>query len=369
MAEIIHDLAPDAELAVAAVGTSLEFIQNINRLATEFEADIIVDDLGFFGEPYFEDGDIAQAVDALPSDILFITSAGNSANSHFTGVQAGFSSCCGINENIFRWDPLQSSAESMFHGFLVPRRSGVFVLVQWDGRGEFANTDSRLDIWDGRDLTARRVIASSDVNNVATGQYIEGVCVYNSGSSTALNFATLTVEGGQEVKMFFLGASAIEHPVPRGSIFGHGAVERVVTVGAINAQDPGIDNIAFYSSQGPSKINLVDQNQTLVGTERRKPDVVALDGVSVSGVGGFPNQFFGTSAAAPHVAGIAAQLMSVNRLVNARAVRQALQNGSVDLGRPGYDFVYGHGRVDAEQALAALKYGNPVPALLLLLDE
>src|SRR5262249_49792888 len=52
--------------------------------------------------------------------------------------------------------------------------------------------------------------------------------------------------------------------------------------------------IEFYSSQGP----------TLDG--RQKPDVSAIDGVSVSGAGGFPSPFFGTSAAAPHVAGIAA---------------------------------------------------------------
>ena len=45
MAEIIHDIAPGAQIAVAAVGTSLEFITRVNDLANSFGADIIVDDL------------------------------------------------------------------------------------------------------------------------------------------------------------------------------------------------------------------------------------------------------------------------------------------------------------------------------------
>lgn len=53
MAEIVHDLAPGAQIAVAAVNTSLEFIARLNDLVNSFKADIIVDDLGFFGEPFF----------------------------------------------------------------------------------------------------------------------------------------------------------------------------------------------------------------------------------------------------------------------------------------------------------------------------
>ena len=55
--------------------------------------------------------------------------------------------------------------------------------------------------------------------------------------------------------------------------------------------------IQFYSSLGP----------TIDG--RTKPDVSGIDGVSVTGAGGFPRTFFGTSAAAPHVAGIAALVL------------------------------------------------------------
>ena len=47
-------------------------------------ADIIVDDLGFFGEPYFEDGPIAQTVDTVRANgTIYITAAGNEALEHY----------------------------------------------------------------------------------------------------------------------------------------------------------------------------------------------------------------------------------------------------------------------------------------------
>src|SRR5207247_10757873 len=50
----------------------------------------------------------------------------------------------------------------------------------------------------------------------------------------------------------------------------------------------------FFSSRGP----------TLDG--RIKPDITAVDGVSVTGAGGFGTTFFGTSAGSPHLGGVAA---------------------------------------------------------------
>ena len=58
--EIVHDLAPEAELAFSPADSSLEMVKAILWLANDaFEgegADVIVDDLGYFREPFFEDG-------------------------------------------------------------------------------------------------------------------------------------------------------------------------------------------------------------------------------------------------------------------------------------------------------------------------
>ncbi|MFP5306138.1 MAG: hypothetical protein ACLGI7_10000, partial [Gammaproteobacteria bacterium] len=85
MLEIIHDLAPDAILGFCGPETSIEFIDCAQRLrGQEFGADILVDDLGFPGEPYFEDGPIAQdAAAAVAGGVLWASSAGNDGDARF----------------------------------------------------------------------------------------------------------------------------------------------------------------------------------------------------------------------------------------------------------------------------------------------
>src|SRR4029453_484272 len=61
--EIVHDVAPGAKLLFSSAASGLEMGEAVECLA-DAGADVVVDDLGFFGEPYFEDGPIAQAVAA-----------------------------------------------------------------------------------------------------------------------------------------------------------------------------------------------------------------------------------------------------------------------------------------------------------------
>ncbi len=60
----------------------------------------------------------------------------------------------------------------------------------------------------------------------------------------------------------------------------------------------------------------------------------------------------GTSMAAPHVAGLAALLWSNRPALGVADVRALIENSAVDLGTPGADWYYGHGRINAGAALA-----------------
>lgn len=88
MAQLVHDIAPKARLGFAtAFGGEVGFANNIRALAgfpdaigavPGFEADIIVDDIIYLAEPFFQDGIIAQAVDEVAdAGISYFSSAGN----------------------------------------------------------------------------------------------------------------------------------------------------------------------------------------------------------------------------------------------------------------------------------------------------
>jgi subtilisin family serine protease len=65
----------------------------------------------------------------------------------------------------------------------------------------------------------------------------------------------------------------------------------------------------------------------------------------------------GTSMATPHVAGVAALVLSLHPEYTNDQAEKVLKAGCVDLGNPGWDPYYGYGRVDA---LAALEGAFPV---------
>jgi hypothetical protein len=91
LAEIIHDLAPEATLLFhTGFPTSLDFIAAVREL-TAAGAQVIVDDIGFFNEPVFEEGPVAQAVrQAIQQGVVFVSAAGNDAQRHYQGLFSEF---------------------------------------------------------------------------------------------------------------------------------------------------------------------------------------------------------------------------------------------------------------------------------------
>src|SRR5208283_1844494 len=95
---------------------------------------------------------------------------------------------------------------------------------------------------------------------------------------------------------------------------------------------------------------------------RQKPDVVATDGVAITGAGGFGQfdpgtgkiRFWGTSASAPHMAGMAALLLSKCPNMTPAQVQAKFERTAIDLGAAGFDPVYGNGRADIERAMLEL---------------
>jgi subtilisin family serine protease len=148
--------------------------------------------------------------------------------------------------------------------------------------------------------------------------------------------------------------SPLQYAVASDSVIGHGAVAEVLSVAALDALMPTVAE--SYSSQGPGSISFPAPET------RSVPNISGIDCVSteVGLLGFFTAPFCGTSAAAPHVAAIAALMIERNPALTSAQIRGILTGSAVDLGSGGFDFTFGFGRADALNAVAA----TPLPIAL-----
>ncbi len=333
MLEIIHDLAPGAELLFASgIDSALAFVDAVECLQAA-GAQVIVDDLGFFGEPYFEEGVIAAAVrQAVAAGVSFHTAAGNSAQLHYQGV---FRTSKASRFHDFG----QGAGVDNVNGIDVSTGGTVLCVLQWDNPFGAAGDDYDLVLLD-RNM---REVDASRTRQRGRGDPIEVV----SGGADAVGVAIERRQGvARTLELFCVSdVRGMEHVTPDSSIFGHAAVGEAMTVAAIDVDDPGRDTVERFSSRGPVELAF-PQRET-----RAKPNVAAFDGVATA-VPGF-QAFFGTSAAAPHTAAIAALLLERNPFLSPADIRATLMATAVDVGPPGFDFGAGAGRVDALAAVQA----------------
>ena len=354
--EIVHDLAPDARLAFAGPSTSLEMIEAIEFLAYEAfggaGVDIIVDDLGFFGEPMFADGPVAEAAQQATDDgAVFLSAAGNSARDHYVGT---------YDDGTDGYHEFAAGDTALS----IVARSGARVFLQWSDPFGASSNDFDLYVclqgyvYTDFNLQNGNCWASGGPQDGDDDPF-EGLAIGHP--STALfdvfihAYDLQVPNPAPQLKLYVLGGQALEHGSASGGIFGHAAASGVLAVGAIPADDPGNNDIEPFSDQGPVEIYHPARET------RQKPDITAIDGVAITGAGGFSNPFFGTSAASPHAAGIAALVMQAERKANpggskayiANQVFNTLRDTAVDLGAAGIDNVYGYGRVDALAAIAS----------------
>ncbi len=360
--EIVHDLAPGAELAFSGAGTSLGMVEAILWLANDaFEgegADIIVDDLGFYTEPFYEDGAVAlAAADAVAGGAVYVSASGNNASKHYEGQ---------FSDGGDGYHDFDASGATDIALRISP---GVRVVLQWNDRFGASGNDYDLFVCPPGIKPVKFNLQNDICEGSNRGQSGDDD-PYESIFTVLLDYSAADVYirrysgDAKRLKLFVTRGAVAEHGVQEGGIFGHPAVTGVLAVGAIDAADPGSDDPQFTSDRGSTRIFFPSQET------RSKPDVMGIDGVLITGAGGFGaptsgssfRRFFGTSAAAPHVAGIAALALqaqrradpSMTRKAVADAVTKTLRDTAIDLGEPGRDETFGHGRADARAAIESI---------------
>jgi hypothetical protein len=385
MLEIVHDLAPGAQLYFATAFTSItSFAQNIRDLRTA-GCDIIVDDVFYFVETPFQDGQpaptntnggvVIQAVnDVTASGAMYFSSAGNSGN--VTDGTAG-----------------------VWQGNFVDGGPVVNPILPIEGPA------ARLHSFGAQTFNVLNAVGS--VNNLYWSDPLGGSANdYDlfrlNAAGTAVNAASLNIQSGTQdpyeqvsagaagarlVVVKFSGADRFLHLNSNrgrlsiatvGQTHGHSHAADAFSCAATPARLPfgappnpvgpwpnpfGPTNATeLFSSDGPRRIFFQANGTPYTpgdfsatgGILRQKPDITAADGTAVTGVGGFPNPFYGTSAAAPHAGAIAALLKSANPAFTPAQIRAALISSAIDIEAPGTDRDTGAGIVMAYNAFQAL---------------
>ena len=388
MLEIIHDLAPGAQLFFATAFSGItSFAANIRALRTA-GCDIIVDDVFYFAENPFQDGQapgvisstnggaILEAVnDVTASGALYFSSAGNEGNltDGTAGVWEGNFVDGGATGAPIPAGRLHSFGAQNFNLLTAASPIDAPIGLFWsDPLGGSAND------YDLFRLNAAGTAVAASSTNIQNGTQdpIELI-----SQSTVNPRIVIVKKAGAADRFLHLNSTRGRFQiVTSGQTHGHSAAAKAFSCAATPAlaayPNPfGPTNVSeTFTSDGPRRI-FFHANGTPItpgdllntgGLLRQKPDITAADGVDVTGVGGFPSTFFGTSASAPHVAAIAGLIKSANPAFTDAQIRTALISSAIDIEAPGVDRDTGAGIIDAYGALQFL--GVPGFAFLELAD-
>ena len=403
MLQLVHDVAPGASLSFATAGTGQAgFANNIRRLA-DAGADVIVDDISYLLAPVFQDGLVAQAVEEVAADgVAYFSSAGNQSNRSHEGNydRSDVQDQQGGSGFFHDWDP--GPEQDTMQEITVPLFSFQTLTLHWDqpygslgGPGPATDVDIYIYAADGQTIVAQ----SNNVNNIG-GDSSEIISFFNigdldvdgeAGPDTTFNIAISVADGPDPTLLKYTIWSSLtvnEFYNPSGTVTQHHNTPGGASVAAAAyfntpafGEDPPLLN--DFSSLGGVPILFDTNGDRLDEREiRLKPDFTGPDGTNTTFFGSdipndtdaFPN-FFGTSAAAPHLAAVAALMLDSAggpESLSPDFVYQTMIDSSIDIlertstfgfgfttpipqGQD-YDFYSGYGLVDANAAVLSVKF-------------
>jgi hypothetical protein len=405
MAQIVHDLAPGAGLAFAsAFGGELSFAENIGKLA-EAGAPVIVDDVFYLEEPFFQDGPIAVAVDeAVEGGATYLSAAGNDnlidsngrdiasweapefrdsggCPASIAALSEEFEKAGGPGaglrpEHCMDFDP--SPGNDPTFGIVVSKGATLLVDLQWAEPRNGVDSDLDAFLLDA----AGKPIELSIKDNASpsgTQQPLEEVEWRNgTGAAALVQLAINRFDGSVSTPLKFAliqnggGVSATEYPESSEgdtvgpTIFGHSGSTSAISVGAAPFFDD--EEPERYSSRGPVTHYFGPVNGTTPAAPLplpeviAKPDLTATDGGANTFFGSCAAhtwRFFGTSAAAPHAAAVAALGLEAEPAATPAQVRSGLTDTASPMGAFPPEAV-GSGLINAPQAIAQIA-SQPFP--------
>lgn len=352
MMEIVHDLAPGAQIYFATAYNSVaSFAANIIALK-DAGCKVIVDDVSYYNEGVFQDGPIAQAVNTVTAaGVSYFSSAANSGNK-----DSGTSGCYEgdfVNGGAVAAPVTGVGQLNDFGGGQTFDRltaSTTVITLKWSDPLGGSSNDYDLFVLNPAGTAITAVSAGAQTG---TQDPYEAV---GKSNGFAVNSQIVVVKrGGAATRALHLdtnrGALSIG---TAGVIYGHNGGASTISTAATywNSAKTGVvpftgfaNPIETFSSDGPRRVFYTPAGVAITpgnvlfgtagGTLLAKPDITAADGVFTKTPGFLP--FFGTSAAAPHAAAIAALVLQARPTYTPAQVKAALQNTALDTMAVGYD--------------------------------
>ena len=367
MIELIHDIAPGAGQAFhSAFNGAAAFADGIVELANVAGAEVIVDDVGILSQPWFQDGIVAQAVDqVVASGAAYFSSAGNFGRQSYEAQFRGSGVTGAVGE---RHDFDAGGGVDTLQSITIPANASVRFFLQWDqpffsiSGAPGAATDMDLVIYAGGQTF------QTTGSNIG-GDAFEALSLTNSGATdVTVDLAVERTAGPlpSRIKYAYIGPLSInefQSDTQAATIFGHANARGARAVGAAFyfltpefGQSPPL--LESFSSRQGTTLRFDTAGNPLV-EERSKPEIVAADGVDNTFFGsgdsesnGFPN-FFGTSAAAPNAAAVAALMLEANPTLTPGGLYALMQEATIDMETVGYDVDSGFGLIQADIATAS----------------
>jgi subtilisin family serine protease len=395
MLQIVHDLAPHASLAFAsAFNGELSFAENIERLARPVSeggagADVIVDDVAYFEEPFFQDGPVAAAIDQVASEgVTYLTAAGNDNLFDEVGNEVASweapayrdsGECPAEVESLppipfnpshcMNFDFGGGPADTTF-GIKIDPGETLIADLQWaePWNGVSVDLDAFLLSESGE------LLSGSVERNVTKTQMPVEIVGWKNTEPTSETFQlVVNRQSGvtnPRLKIILMedgsGFAETEYPESSGgdvvgpTIYGHAGSASAISVAAIRFNT--IVEPEEFSSRGPVTHYFepvegpLPAAPLLTPEELTKPDVTASDCVATTFFAfkaGGVWRFCGTSAAAPHAAAVAALLRQGDGNATAQQIRESLVETATPIGAfP--ETAVGTGLVDVRSAIESL---------------
>jgi Subtilase family len=400
MTQIVHDLAPGAKLDFAsAFNGETAFAKNIGKLVTA-GANVIADDVFYFEEPFFQDGPVAVGVnEAVEAGVTYFSAAGNDnlidseghdiaswetpkyrdAGSCPPEVQAipgaNGTHCLDFNPG--------SQTDKTF-GIEVEPGATLTVDLQWDEPWNGVKTDLDAFLLNANG----NLIAASGEDNINVSKKPLEVVQWEN-ESTSPQVVQLVINrfaGSKSPRLKFgllengFGVAATEYPRSTGegstaedvvgpTVLGHSGSSAAISAGAVpfNALEPSLEP-EEYSSRGPVRHDFGPVKGTEAAAQLGSPEILSKPDLAATDCGlttffaffveGQGWRFCGTSAAAPHAAGVAALMLDADAGASPAEVRTALQASAESA--VGFDpCAVGAGLVEAVGAIEELPSPPP----------